>query len=83
MTDEMTIPVDEVAYAACKSPTQKDQPTGQPDCGSNAVNTYSPPCLPSLAIANTQTMTTKIPTKVQKIANVYYRVSKIKIGVNL
>jgi hypothetical protein len=30
-THEITIPVEEVVYAACRRPTQKDQPTGQPD----------------------------------------------------
>lgn len=31
LTHEITIPVEEVVYAACRRPTQKDQPTGQPD----------------------------------------------------
>lgn len=69
-TDEMTIPVDEVAYAACNSPTQKDQPTGQPDWGSKLVKTYSPLCLPFLAITNVQMTMAKTPAKVQKIAKV-------------
>src|ERR1700712_1125359 len=30
-TYEMIIPVDEVAYAACRSPTQKAHPDGQPE----------------------------------------------------
>jgi hypothetical protein len=38
---EMTIPVEDVAYAACKRPTQNDQPGVHPDRGSKEVKTYS------------------------------------------
>jgi hypothetical protein len=69
-THEITIPVEEVAYAAWSKPTQKAQPSGQPDCGSKCPKTYAPLFLPSFAMTKIQITIAKRPTSVQKIAKV-------------
>ena len=69
-TYEIIMPVEEVAYAACKRPTQKAHPGVQPDKGSNSVKTNFADRLPSLASARTQTIMAITPAKVQKMANV-------------
>ena len=66
----MIMPVEDVAYAACKRPTQKAHPGVQPDNGSKSVKTNLADRLPSLAKARTQTTMAMTPAKVQKIAKV-------------
>lgn len=64
------MPVEEVAYAACNSPTQNAQPAGQFDKGSKSPKTYSAVCLPFLAKASVQVTMTASPANVQNIAKV-------------
>lgn len=71
-TYEIIIPVEDVAYAAWRSPTQKAHPGGQPELGSKSVKTYAADCLPFLAMARTQTTMAMTPAKVQKIAKVCF-----------
>lgn len=70
-TCEITIPVEEVAYAACSRPTQNAQPEGQPDLGSKCPKIYPAELRPLRAMAKTQTTIATRPANVQKIAKVY------------
>lgn len=67
---EIIMPVDEVAYPPCSSPTQNDHPSGQPDWVSKCPKTYSPEWRPPLASTRTATMMAMTPAKVQKMAAV-------------
>lgn len=69
-TYEMIMPVEEVAYAACRRPTQKDQPGTQPERGSKVVKTYSAEWRPFFAMARMHTMMEMRPANVQKMAAV-------------
>ncbi len=66
----MIIPVDEVAYAACNSPTMNDQPSGQPELASKWPNTQAASRRPSLATARMVMASAIMPANVQNIANV-------------
>lgn len=66
----MIIPVDDVAYAACRSPTQKDHPAGHPEDGSKEVNTNSAEFRPPFASTRVTTTMVMTPPNVQKIAKV-------------
>jgi hypothetical protein len=65
------MPVDEVAYAAWRSPTQKAQPSVQPELFSKWVNTQLASRLPSLAMTRTVIIIAITPAKVQKMAAVF------------
>lgn len=67
----MIIPVEEVAYAAWRRPTQNAQPAGHPEAGSKSVNTNLAERRPSFAMAKTEMTMAITPAKVQKMANVY------------
>lgn len=64
-TYEIIMPVEDVAYAACKRPTQKDQPSGQPVLFSKCVNTQSALLRPSCATMSAVRTTADMPAKVQ------------------
>lgn len=67
----MTIPVEDVAYAACSRPTQNAHPEGQPDLGSKWPKMYPGELRPLWAMAKMQTTMATRPANVQKTAKVY------------
>lgn len=69
-TYEIIMPVDKVPYAACRSLTQNDQPSGQPELFSKCVKTHSGSRRPSLATTRMAMIIAITPAKVQTIAAV-------------
>src|SRR3954454_5260175 len=74
-THDVTIPVAERPYAAWSKPIQNDQPSGQPDWGSNEVKTNSADRRPLCATTRMVIRIAVTPIMVQKIAKVCSRLA--------